>query len=196
MRASLHLNRIDQLMRIAVLACVLGTGAASAASPSPLPQPLIAEGFSAQRVGAGTLKWFGFEIYDAALWTPDGTFANTFSAEPVAFTLWYRRGFSRERLIEITRSAWTELRLANAEQQQRWSEQLAGIWLDVRKGSNMTTLVLPNGETRFYDSQRLLGRVEDPAFGPAFLMIWLDARVADTGLGELRASLLNQRESD
>jgi hypothetical protein len=179
-------------LRVIVFMVAWIAGSASAAAPSALAPPLIAEGFSAQRVGAGLLKWFGLEIYEAALWTPDGTFSGAYAEEPVAFTLSYRRSFSRDRLIDITRSAWGELALATDEQQQRWSHELEKIWVDVRKGSNMTTLVLPSGETRFYNADRLLGRIEDPSFGPAFLRIWLDARVAQTALGGLRADLLKR----
>jgi Chalcone isomerase-like len=182
-------------LRSALLGLMLASyaGFACTAAQAVLPAPLVAEGFEAQRVGVGLLKWFGLDIYEAALWTPDGTFADTFAVEPVAFTLAYRRSFSRDRLIDITRTAWSELALANDEQRARWSRELATIWTDVRKGSNLTTLVLPSGETRFYDADRLLGRIDDPAFGPAFLRIWLDARVADTALGDLRADLLNHR---
>ena len=181
-----------RIVAITVASCASG---ALAAAQSVLPPPLVAEGFEAQRVGTGLLKWFGLEIYEAALWTPDGTFSGAYAEEPVAFTLSYRRSFSRERLIDITRTAWDELALATDEQQQRWSRELATIWVDVRKGSNMTTLVLPSGETRFYDADRVLGRIEDPAFGPAFLRIWLDARVAGTALGDLRADLLSRTDS-
>lgn len=173
------------------LACGLCVDDASGA----LPPPLVAEGFAAQRVGVGTLTWFGVDIYEAALWTPDGTFGDSFDEEPVAFTLSYRRSFSRERLIDITRTAWRELQLANDDQERRWARALDAIWVDVRRGSSMTTLVLPNGETRFYDAQRLLGRIDDPNFGPAFLRIWLDQRVANTALGRLRIDLLNQRDA-
>ena len=171
----------------------IACGLCAVDSHGALPPSLTAEGFTAQRVGAGTLSWLGFDIYDAALWTPDGTFEDSFDAEPVVFTLWYRRSFDRARLVDITRTAWRELQLANEEQQQRWSTELAGIWIDVRRGSNMTTLVLPSGETRFYDANKLLGRIEDPEFGPAFLRIWLDRRVTKTALGRLRAELLNER---
>jgi hypothetical protein len=182
-------------LHLGILALASCGGSVIAAAQASLPAPLVAEGFNAQRVGVGVLKWFGLEIYEAALWTPDGTFAGAFTDEPVAFTLSYRRSFSRDRLIDITRTAWQELALADEEQQQRWARELTTIWADVRKGSNMTTLVLPSGETRFYDAERLLGRIDDPAFGPAFLRIWLDARVADTALGDLRADLLNRRAS-
>jgi hypothetical protein len=186
------MNRQFMWLRVVSIMLAALASSAGAAAQSALPAPLIAEGFAAQRVGAGLLEWFGLDIYEAALWTPDGTFADTYADEPVAFTLSYRRGFTRDRLIDITRTAWRELALANDEQQQRWSRQLAAIWVDVRKGSNMTTLVLPSGETRFYSADRMLGRIEDPAFGPAFLRIWLDARVADTALGSLRADLLKR----
>jgi len=183
-------------LRIFTVVLASCAGAAIAAAQSPLPAPLVAEGFPAQRVGGGLLTWFGLDIYEAALWTPDGTFSGNYTEEPVAFTLAYRRSFSRDRLIAITRTAWRELALASDEQQRRWSQELATIWIDVRKGSNMTTLVLPSGETRFYDAERLLGRIEDPAFGPAFLRIWLDARVAKTALGDLRADLLKNTSSN
>jgi Chalcone isomerase-like len=164
--------------------------AVSAEVQTKLPPPVLAEGFRGQHVGSGILKYFGLEIYTATLWTPDGSFSGSFVEEPVAFSLDYRRSFSRDRLIDITRTAWNELGLANEEQQQRWSRELSSIWVDVRRGSNMTTLVLPSGETRFYSAERFLGRIEDPVFGPAFLQIWLDERVADTALGNLRADLL------
>lgn len=182
-------------LRSALLGLMLAAhaGLACGAAQAALPPPLLAEGFEARRVGVGMLEWFGLDIYEASLWTPDGTFADSFAAEPVVFTLAYRRAFSRDRLIDITRTAWRELALASDEQQTRWSRELGAIWVDVRKGSHLTTLVLPSGETRFYDADRLLGRIEDPAFGPAFLRIWLDARVADTALGRLRAELLNER---
>ena len=33
-----------------------------------------------------------------------------------------------------------------------------------------------DGATQFYFGDRLLGEVPDPAFGPAFFAIWLDAK--------------------
>ena len=159
-----------------------------------LPAPLLQEGFKAKRVGAGLLTWFGFDIYEASLWTTDGDFANfdpvADAQRQIAFSLWYRRSFSRDRLIEITRTGWTGFGLASKEQQQRWTAQLTPLWEDVSKGSNMTTVVLPGGETRFYDAQRYLGSIADPAFGPAFLRIWLDERTRGTRLENLRKALL------
>jgi len=177
------LQRTITLLLMSLLATV-----AFGAEPT-LPQSLTRAVMDVRPVGAGTLRWFGFDIYDATLWTPNGAFDGAFDA-PVAFTLAYRRSFSRERLIGITRSAWEELALASPEQRERWGHALQTIWVDVHKGSELTTVVMPRAETRFYDNDRLLGRIDDAAFGPAFLRIWLDARVADTALGDLRTQLL------
>ena len=194
MRAT-HVRQLHPLRGSLLVLLVLATAWSSAAvAEHVLPAPLLQEGFKAQRVGAGLLTWFGFDIYEASLWSTDGDFANFDPAadaqRQVAFSLWYRRSFSRERLIEITTSGWSEFKLASPEQQQRWRADLARLWVDVNKGSNLTTVVLPGGETRFYDAQRRLGSIADPAFGPAFLRIWLDERTRGTRLESLRTALL------
>jgi hypothetical protein len=179
-----------------LLAAALLAGWCTAWSEHSLPAPLKQEGVAARMVGGGLLTWFGFEIYEASLWTTDGNFAGLDNLQqPTALSLWYRRGFSRERLIEITQNGWTEFNLATPLQQERWSAQLAKIWVDTEKGSNMTALVTPGGETRFYNAQRFLGSVTDAAFGPAFLGIWLDARTQGTRLENLRAALLGNSDA-
>lgn len=190
LRSSRHwLNRI-------VVAAALLAGWCAAWAEHSLPAPLKQEGFEARQVGGGLLTWFGFEIYEASLWTPDGNFTGLDKLQqPTALSLWYRRGFSRDRLIEITQNGWTEFDLATPLQQERWSAQLARIWVDTEKGSNMTALVTPGGETRFYSAQRFLGSVSDAAFGPAFLGIWLDARAHGTRLENLRIALLGRSDA-
>lgn len=171
---------------------LLGMWCAAAQAQYALPEPLKAEGFEARKVGGGLLTWFGFEIYDASLWSSDGNFAGLGPElqQPVAFSLWYHRSFSRERLIDITLKGWREFNLATEAQQARWQAQLEKIWVDTSDGSNMTALVLPGKETRFYNAERLLGRIPDADFGPAFLGIWLDERTRGTRLEDLRTALL------
>jgi hypothetical protein len=180
------------IARMTIAAALLAACAAAAAEHS-LPAPVRQEGFAARQVGGGLLTWFGFEIYEASLWTTDGEFSGVGKLQqPTALSLWYRRGFSREKLIEITQNGWTEFKLATPQQQERWSAQLERIWVDTTKGANMTALVLPGGETRFYNAQRYLGSVSDAAFGPAFLGIWLDAQTRGTRLEHLRTALLGR----
>jgi len=175
----------------ASLAVLLALGTLATAARATLPPPVLATpDLQLREVGRGDLRWFGFDIYEASLYSPDGRFTGLEPGRPVALSLWYRRSFSRAELLRITTGEWARLRLAPPDASRRWAEQLARLWTDVRRGDNLTAVVVPGGETRFYDAARLLGRVEDPAFGPAYLSIWLDPRSAVSGL---RAELLRAR---
>jgi hypothetical protein len=167
-----------------VAVAALGSGIAAAMT---LPQPVQQGSYQLQRVGAGQLNWLGRPVYQASLWTPDGRFEGYVQGEPVALSLWYQRDFSREELIRITSTAWRLLGSVPPGQRERWIADLRSFWSDVGPGQNVTTVVIPGRATRFYDHQGFMGQVDDPAFGPAFLSIWLDPRSV---VGELRVQLL------
>jgi hypothetical protein len=181
------INRIASL-RLLVAAAVAGVVLATSAVPvrAALPAPVAAADYGLREVGRGQLRWLGFGIYEASLWTPDGRFDGV-AGEPVALSLWYQRKFTRDELVKITTGEWARLGLGAPAARVRWEAELRRIWRDVRRGDNLTAVVLPGRETRFYDAARLLGRIEDPAFGPAFLAIWLDERSV---VRDLRAELL------
>jgi hypothetical protein len=169
-----------------ILLAHLGLGGLVAQAAS-LPAPVAQGPYSLQQVGGGNLRWLGMPIYEASLWTTDGRFEGLAAGQPVALSLWYGRNFSREQLLNITGTAWKLLGESSASQQQKWLSALRGIWSDVAKGHNLTAVVVPGRETRFYDQQRLLGRIDDADFGPAYLAIWLHPRSV---VGDLRVALL------
>jgi hypothetical protein len=156
-----------------------------------LPDPVVEQLPELQPVGSGELRWLGRPVYDASLWTTEGRFQGFRAGEPVALSLWYQRSFSERELLRIVDFAWSRLDLPADAPRQRWLAELARIWSDVEPGHNLTTVVVPGVETRFYDRDRLLGRIAEPAFGPAFLSIWLDAR---SPVRDLRAQLLGAAE--
>jgi Chalcone isomerase-like len=135
-----------------------------------------------KEVGRGRLTWLGFGIYRASLWTTTGQYDGFRAGQTVALSLWYERKFTRAQLLGITQHEWERLKLGTPDQQRRWRAELERYWADVRPGDNITTVAVAGGGTRFYTQHRLLGEVADPAFGPAFLAIWLDPRSAVAGL--------------
>lgn len=159
---------------------------APAALAARLPDPVAQAGHELRRVGAGDLHWLGRPVYEASLWTRDGRFDGYTAGEPVALALWYRRSFSRDELVRITATAWRLLDVPG-HQRETWSQSLRSLWPDVAPGHNLTAVVVPGHATRFYSHERLLGQVDDPAFGPAFLSIWLDSRSV---VRDLRSRLL------
>jgi hypothetical protein len=161
-------------------------------SASSLPDPVVDNRYPLRMVGAGELRWMGFPIYDASLWTSSGRHAGFTADQTVALSLWYRRSFTRDELLKVTETAWRKLGQVDPAQRQRWLAELRGFWTDVAPGQNVTTVVLPGGATRFYDQRGRFGQVDDPAFGPAFLSIWLDP---GSVVSDLRIRLLGGPEA-
>ena len=180
------------LSTLACLVLLLGGGLAAPARAATLPGPVIEQGYPLRPVGTGDLRWLGMAIYEASLWTTSGRYSGFGPGETVALSLDYRRAFSRDELVRITDIAWRRLGHLDAGQRERWLAELRRTWSDVSPGQNVTTVVIPNGPTHFYDHQGRFARVDDPAFGPAFLAIWLDPRSV---VGELRLRLLGGRDT-
>ncbi|MEY4932026.1 MAG: hypothetical protein RLZZ403_346 [Pseudomonadota bacterium] len=172
-------------MLVSVAALWLSSGLpASAAATTDLPPVIRKDGFELAPVGGDELSLFGFRVYHASLWAPSGRYH---PEQPTAFTLHYRRGFTKQRLVEITQTAWAKAGIGTETQRNTWANRLLAIWHDVAKGDILAAVVVPGRETRFYNAAGLLGRIEDKEFGPAYLGIWLGE---NTLLPDLRTSLL------
>lgn len=180
---------------LAALTCALfalGWMADTAAQAGVLPKPVVEQGYPLRKVGAGELRWLGMAIYEASLWTSTGRYTGFGPGETVALSLDYQRSFKRDELIRITDIAWRRLGNTDPAQRERWLAELRRAWSDVAPGQNVTTVVVPGGPTRFYDQRGRFGQVDDPAFGPAFLSIWLDPRSV---VGDLRIRLIGGRDA-
>jgi hypothetical protein len=178
---------------LSFLACaglLVAGGVVAPSRAASLPEPVVESGYPLRPVGSGDLRWLGRAIYQASLWTTSGRYSGFGPGETVALSLDYRRAFSRDELLRITEIAWRRLGQVDARQRDHWLGQLRRSWSDVEPGHNVTTVVIPNGPTHFYDRRGRFGLIEDPAFGPAFLAIWLDPRSI---VGELRLQLLGDR---
>jgi hypothetical protein len=177
-----------RVTRVLAVLALLGPAGLLASS---LPSPVVERGYELRKVGGGELRWLGMSIYDASLWTSSGRYRGFEPGETIALSLWYQRSFSRDELVRITDVAWRRLGSTDGAQRERWLAELRRSWDDVAPGRNVTTVVIPNGPTRFYDQKGRFAEVADPAFGPAFLSIWLDPRSV---VGDLRIRLLGGRE--
>jgi Chalcone isomerase-like len=174
-----------------VLACLNFVASVAPVTQAATGLPAaVPERAQLEKVGGGQLSWLGFDIYDASLWTGSGRYAGFGPGQTVALSLWYQRSFTREELLGITEKAWARLGRDAAWRQSRLAS-LRAVWTDVAPGHNMTTVVEAGGATRFYDAERLVGRIDDPEFGPAFLAIWLDPRSI---VRDLRAKLLGDSD--
>lgn len=140
----------------------------------------------ARQVGNGDFSWFGFAVYNAKLWSP--TRQVDFS-QPFALELTYKRSISRETLVD---TSLDEIRRINGqpldrEQQDDWALQMGKAFVDVKEGTRITGVFLPEQGCRFYVDGKLQHVIDDPEFARAFFSIWLDPQ---TRSPKLRTALL------
>ncbi len=157
----------------AVLVLLAGLGLSRADAEVVTPElPLV---------GSGTLKWFGLRIYDVEYReAADG-------CTPRILRITYARRIPAHRLIKATREQWQEIGLEGETRQRRWLKEAGALWPDIKPGEYLQLMVDEAGKSHFSGSGGYLGTIEDPAFGNAFIAIWLSPNTSEP---ELRAQLI------
>lgn len=140
----------------------------------------------AQIIGTGDFSVWGFDVYNARLWSAARPLAD---GQPFALELIYRRTISRDDLVkasvdEIKRLAGSSVSPAKLAS---WQIQMQQSFVDVQAGTRITGVYLPGQGARFFVGQQLQHEIDDPQFARAFFDIWLDPR---TRSPELRQQLL------
>lgn len=139
-----------------------------------------------QRLGEGTLRWFGLKVYDATLWAAGGV--ADFSA-PLRLELRYARALSGAAIAERSDEEIAQLGYGTPQQRASWLHAMQRLFPDVAAGDALAGEHLPGRGARFTRNGRPLGEIADPAFSRAFFSIWLDPR---TRAPALRAQLLGR----
>jgi len=147
--------------------------AADALGAAALPAPLREVKPDLKPVGAATLHWFSLHVYDIALYAQEAAYTTNSTA---VLSIRYNISIKHQRLLDTTRKEWVRLGKGESAQRAQWIKQLDLLWPDLKPDDRLTAFMRQNGPTQFYFGDRLLGEVPDPAFGPAFFAIWLDAK--------------------
>lgn len=180
-------------VRHSLSALLLGTcclaGSAWAAA-TEAPPPIRDEIPQAVLQGAGTYRWFGLAIYDAALWMSAGSPPDI--RQRFALDLTYARNLYGSKIAEASIDEIGKLKLGTTEKRQQWLLQMKGIFPDVKEGSRITGIHIPNEAARFYLNGKLLGEIRDPEFAHSFFAIWLDKK---TSAPDLRNKLLGNQDT-
>ncbi|WP_455208754.1 chalcone isomerase family protein [Kaarinaea lacus] len=186
--ASERLRLFNARMSLLIMAVIVVSSVASAGQPTKIS---FDEQTTLQPVGTGTIRWFGFTIYDASLWTASGDFKNLTYSLPVALHITYQKSIKSSALANRTAKEWKKLDIYSAVERQQWEQRLTAIWPSVKPGDSITTLVTATKQTQFYYNKELIKTINDPEFGVALLSIWLHP---NTSQPELRRKLIGHRE--
>lgn len=178
-------RRVVGLAIFLLMALQLVSGMAATVPP---PAHIEAELPAARLAGAGNFRYFGFDVYDAQLWVGAGGYRPAApTAEKIALDLRYARTFAGKKIAAASIDEMKKLNLGTTEQRADWLARMEALFPDVRQGTHLTGVYLPNKGVRYYHDGKLLGEIADPEFARAFFAIWLDPK---TTAGNLRTALL------
>lgn len=158
------------------------------ARSSAMPPEVGSEIAGARQLGSGTLKWFGFSVYEARLWAGAGFQSSDFDAVPFALEIEYARRLDGHRIAE---RSLTEMKRAGSAisepQRARWLALMTQAFPDVGAGDRITGVFQPATGTRFYFNGVLRSETRDADFAERFFGIWLAPHTSEP---ELRRQLL------
>lgn len=155
-----------------------------AAMPPALPEPVRRAVPDARAIGSGTLRWLGFHVYDATLWTSGAAWSES---ARFALDIRYARSITGGALATTSVGEMRRMDLGSEDQLQRWGQAMSRMFPDVAPGDRLIGINLPGRGAAFYSAERLLGHIDDAQFARAFFAIWLDGRTREP---DLRATLL------
>lgn len=141
---------------------------------------------SCRMIGQGQLRWWGFHVYDAALWSSSGRWQ---AQAPYALDIRYARRVTGAQLAETSVDELRRLGIGDEAALARWGAAMRKLFPDVAPGSRLIGVHVPQRGALFYSATAYLGSIEDPEFARGFFAIWLDPR---TQTPDLRAALLGR----
>lgn len=167
------------------IACFLFVFLTSPAQAAILFPALKKEIPQAQEVGKTSFAFLFLDIYDIALYAPQGTWR---ADQPYALSLRYHLAIDAPDIVD---RSIEEMRRQNPQLDKLdiWHKELAAFFPNVEDGTVLAALNIPGKETIFYKDSLQIGVIKDPDFGPAYLGIWL---AENTSQPAMRAALFGQ----
>lgn len=156
--------------------------AAASAPSAALPADLVQSVGELSLRGQMRFRVWGFEVYDAALWTPPGAGATALEAQPLVLELRYLRDFQGRDLAERSIKEMRRAGAVAAEQERRWLDEMLRVFPDVRPGDRLLGLQRPGAGASFWLNGRFRGEVRDVEFARRFFGIWLSPQTSEPAL--------------
>jgi hypothetical protein len=185
---------LDRRTWVCALACCALLGVAQVWAQAPAAKP--DDPFSRPEVAAlkgvvpsapVRLRVWGFDVYDARLWTPAGFRHRQATQFPFALELQYLR---RLEGVAIASRSIEEMRRVGSltdAQAQTWLTAMREMFPNVSAGERITGINWPGVGAEFWVNGQRVGAVKDEAFARLFFGIWLDERTSEP---KMRTQLL------
>lgn len=166
---------------------MVGAQESGAAAPIAPPPEVAGDLPGALWAGSGRLRYFTFNVYDAALWVARGFSASRYAQSPLALQLTYLRNLDGHLIAQRSLTEMKRGATLTAAQEQRWLAAMEDAFPNVKAGDRITGLHQPGVGARFWFNGAARAVVADPEFSRLFFGIWL---AESTSEPRLRQALL------
>lgn len=133
------------------------------------------------------LRVWGFEVYDARLWTPRGFRHGQAMQQPFALELQYLRKLEGAAIASRSLEEMRRIGHFTDAQAQSWLAAMRELFPNVSAGERITGINVPGEGVEFWVNGQRVGAVKDVTFARLFFGIWLDERTSEP---KMRAQLL------
>lgn len=169
-------------MRNFIWLCMLFASASYATCEYRLPEAISANW---QMKGSGTLTYWGFDVYNAALLLPANKHFS--EKEPFALALCYRYDINGSDIIDKTISSLIDLQMLDEKDDESARKQLA-FFPSVKEGDTLTGVYQSLGTATIFHNGKQVGELSKP-LAAHFFQIWLNE---NTEAPDLRKNLLGK----
>jgi hypothetical protein len=153
----------------------------------PVPPYIKAELPDAQWSGSARIRFFAFDVYDAALWVAPGFHAGRYAQSSLALELTYLRSLKGRSIAERSVDEMRRGATLSAIQEKNWFAAMHAAFPDVQAGDRITGVHQPNVGAQFWFNGQLRASVPDAEFSRLFFGIWLAETTSEP---RLRSALL------
>ena len=167
------------------IACTLVAWAATvSAQPerSALPSEVVQALPGAALQGQMRFRLWGFDVYDARLWTLPGFSSQGFERQHLALELRYLRGVDADLIAERSLQELRRQATPTPEQAQRWLAEMRRVFPDVQPGDRLLGVHRPGEGAAFFHNGQPRGEIRDPEFARLFFGIWLSPRSSEPAM--------------
>lgn len=169
---------------------LLGATGGVQANNSPTPPSELARDLEKPVLaGNGQLRWLGFLVYEAWLWTAPQFAPERFGAHSFALEIRYARAISGSALTETSLKQMQAVEALPPARLAQWQQALKNAFPDVKPGDRITGVHLPDKGLRLYFNGQLYKAIDDPLLSQSFFAIWLSPATQEP---RLRTQLLGQ----
>ena len=138
-------------------------------------------------VGKTRLTVWGFQVYDARLWSLPGTRAEQLPTRAFALELDYLRDFSNTDIAERSIKEMRRSASIADEQARTWTAEMLRVLPNVKKGDRIMGVHRPAEGALFLVNGKPSGEIKDTEFARLFFGIWLSPKTSEP---QMRSALL------